>query len=358
MLFNIPVAAHCLTRSTAENFGGYLCGWLFFCNFEVVNVKLNIISVVVAIMSMGACGCSKPAANAAPSDVQGPDVPMFSADSAFAFVARQVEFGPRVAGSEAHEACAGWIASELSRHGADTVLIQNADIDGFGPMTNIMGRFNIRAPRRVLLLAHWDSRPWADEDANPENHSKPIDGANDGASGVGVLLELARLMGGEMPGIGVDLLFVDAEDAGTSGNDDSWALGTQYWVRNMPYGSTEPMPQYAVLLDMVGGRNAVFPKEMISEINCRALNAKVWALARNIGLGGRFADAVGGAVNDDHVPLLRAGIPAIDIIETNHPQTGSFNPTWHTLQDNLHNIDRETLGDVGRLVTTLIYTEK
>lgn len=327
-------------------------------NFEGVNRKMNIVCAVVTALGIASCGCSKPAAKPVQAATQAVEIPTFSADSAYAYVAMQVAFGPRTGRSQAHEDCARRLAAELTRHGADTVLLQKADLPGFGPMTNIMGRFNSAAQRRVLLLAHWDSRPWADEDADPANHTKPIDGANDGASGVGVLLELARLMGAEAPQIGVDLLFVDAEDAGTSGDDTSWALGSQYWVKHMPYGATEPMPEYAVLLDMVGGRDAVFPKEMFSEANCRALTSKVWSLARRIGLESRFPDAVGGAINDDHLPLLRAGIPAIDIIETNHPQTGSFNPTWHTMQDNLQNIDRRTLGDVGRLVTTLIYSEK
>lgn len=286
------------------------------------------------------------------------DIPRFSADSAYANVARQVAFGPRVVRSEAHDRCARWIASELARHGADTVVMQRADLPDFGPMVNIMGRYNTGAQHRVLLLAHWDSRPWADEDPDPANHSKPIDGANDGGSGVGVLLELARLMGLTAPEAGVDLLFVDAEDSGLPGNDDSWALGSRYWVDHMPYSPTETLPRYAVLLDMVGGRGAVFPKEMFSEANCRALNSKVWTLARNIGLANRFPDAIGGAVNDDHLPLIRAGIPTIDIIETDNPQTGSFNPTWHTMADNIENIDPATLGDVGKLITTLIYSEK
>jgi len=151
--------------------------------------------VLALALGAASCGCSKPAAKPGQARQQVADVPQFSADSAYANVARQVAFGPRIARSEAHEACGAWLASELSRHGADTVLLQKADLDGFGPMTNIMGRFNAREPRRVLLLAHWDSRPWADEDPDPANHAKPIDGANDGASGVGVLLELARLMG-------------------------------------------------------------------------------------------------------------------------------------------------------------------
>ncbi len=314
-------------------------------------------------MAIASCGCTKSAPLPAAAEPAAPGnalpVPEFSADSAYANVVRQVEFGPRTGGSEAHEACARWLAAELRRHGADTVMIQQAELPDFGPIANIMGRFNSGASSRILLLAHWDSRPWADEDPDAANHSRPIDGANDGASGVGILMEIARLAGAQAPEVGLDILFVDAEDSGSSGNDDSWALGAQYWALNMPYYQPgETMPRYAVLLDMVGARNAVFPREMISEVNCKALNDKVWAIAARAGLASRFADRVGGAVNDDHVPLLKAGIPCIDIIETDHPQTGSFNPTWHTLADNIDNIDRATLADVGRVITTLIYLEK
>ena len=234
-------------------------------------------------------------------------------------------------------------------------MLQKAELPDFGLMTNILGRFHLESQGgRILLLAHWDSRPWADEDPNPENHSKPIDGANDGASGVGVLLEVARQIGMKAPAVGVDILFVDAEDSGTEGDDSSWARGTQYWVERMPVAT----PRYAVLLDMVGGRGAQFPRELFSDVNCRSVNDRVWNLARELGLEARFPDRQGGAVNDDHVPLLQAGIPAIDIVETEHPATGSFNPTWHTLEDNIENIDRQTLGDVGLVVTTLIYREK
>lgn len=318
-----------------------------------------ILGAMLASLGVASCGCSKPAAK--PSVQQAPSnssIPAFSADSAYANVALQVAFGPRIARSQAHEDCARKLAAELRRHGADTIITQQTDLDGFGPMTNILGRFNPGASRRILLLAHWDSRPTADEDPEPANRTKPIDGANDGASGVGVLLELARLIGSRPPKVGVDILFVDAEDAGEEGQEDSWARGAQYFARNLPYGATEPMPEYAVLLDMVGGSGAQFPREMFSDYNCRALTSRVWALAKSLGLDSRFPDRTGGAVTDDHLPLMRAGIPAIDIIETANPQTGSFNPTWHTLSDNLDNIDRETLGDVGRLVTTLIYSEK
>lgn len=310
---------------------------------------------ILALAAFG-CGCSKPTAQTvAVADVVAP---AFNADSAYRNVASQVAFGPRTGGSRAHELCGDWLVNELKRHGADTIIFQQTDLDGFGPMTNIRASFNRESARRVLLLSHWDSRPTADEDPDPANHSKPIDGANDGASGVGVLLEIARLMGQQKPEIGVDILFVDAEDAGTSGDDTSWARGAQYFADNIPYGYAEPMPSYGILLDMVGGRDARFPRELFSEANARVVNSRVWNLAKKIGLGNRFIDVHGGAVTDDHLPLLRAGIPTIDIIETNNPQTGSFNPTWHTMDDNIDNIDPATLGDVGKLITTLIYSEK
>lgn len=316
-----------------------------------MNVR-EVLIVGVAAVAAG-CGCSKPARSAAEVVV-----PEFSADSAFSNVAAQVAFGPRTGGSPAHEECGAWLIDELTRYGADTICIQQEQLQGFGLMTNICASFNSRSSRRILLAAHWDSRPWADEDPDPANHGLAIDGANDGASGVGVLLEVARLVGQQPAQIGVDILLVDAEDAGTSGNDDSWARGAQYFARNLPYDPFWPLPAYGVLLDMVGGRNAVFPREFFSQQNAPAVNNRVWAMAKKINLSNRFPDLIGGAINDDHLPLQAAGIPTIDIIETANPQTGSFNPTWHTMQDNLENIDRETLGVVGRLITNLIYNEK
>ncbi len=305
-----------------------------------------------------ACSCSKSASQTSTSPSAATvETPAFSADSAFAYVARQVAFGPRIPGSEARKVCADWLADQLRRSGADSVILQQTDLEGFGPMTNILGRFNTSNPDRVLLLAHWDSRPTADEESDPAKRALPIDGANDGASGVGVLLELARLMSLQAPKVGVDILLVDAEDSGNEGDDDSWARGAQYFAENMPYGASEPLPRYAVLLDMVGGQNAKFPREIFSNANARPIVDKIWKLAKEHGLASRFPDRIGGAINDDHLPLLRAGIPAVDIIETNNPQTGSFNPTWHTLNDNIDNIDKETLGDVGRLMTLLIYSE-
>lgn len=307
-----------------------------------------------------ACSCSKGATKSQSQDVRTPEitVPTFNADSAFGYVSRQVAFGPRIGNSPAHEACAQWLESELVRHGADSVIRQETNLDGFGPMTNIMGRFGADKSERVLLLAHWDSRPTADEEPDPALHSLPIDGANDGASGVGILLELARLIGQQTPEIGVDILFVDAEDAGSEGYEDSWARGAQYFAENMPYGTSEPLPRYGVLLDMVGGHGAVFHRELFSDAYSKAIVDKVWSMAKNMRLSDRFPNSSGGAINDDHLPLIRAGIPTIDIIESRNPATGGFNPTWHTLQDNIDNIDAETLSVVGKLINQLIYSEK
>lgn len=324
--------------------------------------KSNLTVVATGLALAALAGCSGRAASSVstqptPEPTVQP-VPEFCADSAYAYVKSQVDFGPRVPGSEAHRQCADWLASELRRHGADTVAVLTGTVPEVGTISNIFARFNAPATQRILLLAHYDTRPWADEDPDPAKRTTPIDGANDGASGVGVILELARLIGAEKPSVGVDVLLVDAEDSGNEGDEDSWARGTQHFVSTMPYGTTEPLPAAAILLDMVGGRDARFPRELFSHINAPELLDAVWKAARKAGASDRFVNATGGAVNDDHIHLLRAGIPAIDIIECSHPSTGSFNPTWHTTADNLQNIDPATLAAAGSTVTHFIYSTK
>lgn len=323
-------------------------------------MKRYIPVLIIVLLAVGGCsaGAGK---HAAASGSTGLAASPFDADSAYAYVKAQVGFGPRVPGSSAHDECGRWLESELGRHGADTVITQIATVPdrrgGTMPVRNIMGRYNAGASKRVLLLAHWDTRPWADSDPDVSNRGKPIDGANDGASGVGVLLEIARQMGQRLPSVGVDILFVDAEDSGSHNDDDSWALGTQHWVSAMPYGAAD-LPVYGILLDMVGGQDARFPCEYYSQRMAPAVLARVWATARAIGLADRFPDEYGGGVTDDHVHVNRAGIPCIDIIECANPATGSFNPTWHTLDDNMEAIDVSTLGAVGATVATVIYNEK
>lgn len=285
------------------------------------------------------------------------------ADSLYSLVGAQVGFGPRVPGSAAHGECRRFIAGRLAAYGVDSVTVQAAPVTTWRgeklTAYNILGRVNPQASDRILLLAHYDTRPWADEDPREENRSTPIDGANDGASGVAVLLEIARkLKEAPLDSIGVDLLFVDLEDSGQSGagDEESWCLGTQKWVEDMPYTSIDT-PRYGVLLDMVGGDGAIFMREHISQSYAKGIVDKVWAVAAASGYGRRFPNSMGGSVIDDHLHINRAGIPCIDIIESYNQYTGSFNPTWHTTADNLASIDRETLRIVAQVMLTLLYRE-
>ncbi|MDE6717668.1 MAG: M28 family peptidase, partial [Muribaculaceae bacterium] len=242
--------------------------------------------------------------------------PAFSADSAYAYLERQVAFGPRVPNTEAHRLAADWLSYELRRHGAE-VIEQKADLRTFDGTIlharNIFGRLNPGAPQRILLLAHYDSRPWADQDPDPEKRRLPVDGANDGASGVAVLLETARQLKASGSSLGVDILFVDAEDWGTDGDDESWAMGARHFVQNPPVEGYAP--DYAILLDMVGGKEARFPREYFSQRYAASLNDAFWGAARQAGHADRFPDSMGGAVTDDHLEFIKGGIPAIDIIE-------------------------------------------
>ena len=284
------------------------------------------------------------------------------ADSLYSHVERQVTLGPRTPGSEAHERCVALITGYLKACGVDTVVIQSAPVTTFKgekfTAKNILGRINPEAADRVLLLAHYDTRPWADSDPDESMHDTPIDGANDGASGVAVLMETARVLAPELPdSLGVDLLFVDMEDSGESGGsgdtEETWCRGTQEGVKQMPY-TTENRPRFGILLDMVGGRDALFHREYFSQRHASPVVDKVWSIARRSGFGERFVNQPGGAVVDDHLFVNRAGIPCIDIIESINGQTGSFNPTWHTMGDNLSGIDRNTLKAAAQTVVNTI----
>lgn len=328
----------------------------------------HIITAVFAGVALCSCAGSKSRDTASAQTGTQPPIPSvkaeFNADSAYAYTARQVEFGPRVPGSEAHTACRNFIVSQMSAAGADTVGIQSGTMTAASgknvPVANIFARFNPDKKKRVLLLAHYDSRPWADNDPDKSNHNKPVDGANDGASGVGVLLEIARQLGLSKPEIGVDFLFTDAEDMGVSGpggSEESWCLGTQMWTRQLPYTAAD-MPAYGILLDMVGDTDAVFRREYISDRFARAVNERVWAIAKASGYASRFADGQGGAVTDDHIFIIQAGIPCIDIVDCVNPATGSFPASWHTTDDNMKHISPATLKAVGQTVLNTITSEK
>lgn len=329
---------------------------------------INYILISLTVTAMAACGKAQTssAAPEAAGQEAAQEVAVFDADSAYAYVAVQTAFGPRVPNTEAHARCGAWLAGKLADLGAVNVKVDSCVLTAYDGTRlnarNISAQVNPSASKRVLLLSHWDSRPWADHEKDASLRRKPIDGANDGASGVGVILELVRALAGNQPKVGVDVLFVDAEDYGrhadditVSSDDDSWALGSKHWAQNPTVDLSKV--RYAVLLDMVGGKNAVFTREYFSEYTAKDINDKMWKAAERAGYADRFADRVGSPVIDDHISLMNVGVPAIDIIENDNPATGSFNPTWHTLDDNIGNIDKETLRAVGQTLLSLIYSE-
>ncbi len=294
--------------------------------------------------------------------------PAFNADSAYAFTKAQCDFGPRAMNSEGHDKCLKWIERKFKEYGCE-VTLQKADIKGWdGTLlhsTNITARYNPQATTRILFCAHWDSRPWADNDPDSLNWHKPIIAANDAASGVAVMLELARLLNtsGQKPAIGIDFVCFDAEDYGvpqwsdTQDDGSSFALGAQYWAENVEHGYA---PRYGILLDMVGGQGAQFYREGMSMQYASSIVRKVWRAARQAGYGSFFPNSEGGMITDDHLPVNQtAKIPCIDIIPY-YPdcQQSSFGPTWHTIADNMDNIDKNVLKAVGQTMIQVIYSEK
>lgn len=318
--------------------------------------------LLIAFMALS-CGGRK----VTDSNATNPSVPGFCADSAFSYIKAQTDFGPRVPNTSAHKACAAWLEGKLKSLGADTfvqefetVTFDNTKLECF----NIIGRYNPQSSVRIILCSHWDSRPWADNDQDPSKHQIPVDAANDGASGVGVILEIARQMQAKAPQIGVDCIFLDAEDWGPGPDfedehqENFWGLGTQFWAKNAV--SRNYRARYAILLDMVGGKGARFSRELYSVYFGKNVVEKVWDTAAKLGYSSIFVPSNGGAVTDDHYFINTiAQIPAIDIVPylPQCPQS-SFGPTWHTTQDNIDNIDVKVLEAVGRTLMEVIYNEK
>lgn len=300
--------------------------------------------------------------------------PEFNVDSAYAFVKAQCDFGPRAMNTDGHERCAQWIVSKFEQYQCK-VTTQKAQLRGYdGTMlnaTNIIAQYRPELTTRILLCAHWDSRPWADNDPDSANWRKPILAANDAASGVAVMMEIARLLSippstdtqSPSPNIGVDFVCFDAEDWGIpmwyTGDDpgNTWALGSQYWAQNLPQGYEA---RYGILLDMVGGQGARFHQEGFSKDFAPEIVKKVWRAARQVGYGSYFPKKDGGNITDDHLPVNQyTNIPTIDIIPyyPDCPQS-SFGPTWHTLADDVEHIDPATLRAVGQTVIQTIWTEE
>jgi glutaminyl-peptide cyclotransferase len=277
-------------------------------------------------------------------------VPYFDAEKAYGYIVEQCDLGPRYPGSPGQESFRVYLTDFLNRQKADTTIyyehtIQHPYEDKNVKLYNFLSRFNLESDNRIMLMAHWDTREIADRDANPENHDKPILGANDGGSGVAVLMVLAEIISNnELSNIGIDLLFVDGEDMGRSGDIENYCIGSTKFCEVIP----EPEPQHAICLDMIADHDLSLPVEYYSYIQAPFLVKEIWAIANEMGYT-QFKNELTGPIYDDHRALyLNSRIPAIDIIDFDYPH-------WHTLQDTPENCSEKSLKIVGEVMCEYIY---
>lgn len=281
----------------------------------------------------------------------------FNQDSAYVFIQKQVDFGKRHMNTAAHEACKDWLVNQLKRYDFEVISqsfkatsYKGEELNG----TNIIGRYKPEVKERMLLCAHYDTRHIADKDTS--HVDLPIDGADDGASGVGVILEIARQIKNNPIPMGLDIIFFDAEDYGSdqAGSDYTWGLGSQYWSKNLH--ETPYEVKYGILLDMVGAKNATFPKEGYSLRTAGKEVDKIWRFAKGMGYEQYFVDRQAGFYTDDHRFIIEnAKIPMIDVI--NIKANGQFGHYHHTHLDNMDNIDKQSLKAVGQIILATVYKE-
>jgi Peptidase family M28 len=280
-------------------------------------------------------------------------MPAFDGNNAFLYLKHQTDFGPRTPGSPAHDKCLIFLESEMEKY-AEAVNRQEFSHKGYDGknigMTNIISSFNLKATTRILLLAHWDSRPFCDEDPNPQNHNKPVLGANDGASGIAILMEIGRHLKEQSPAVGVDMLFTDGEDYGKRRDNQNYFLGARYFAKNISPGFK---PAFGILLDMVGDAQLEIPKDQYSLRYAPEIMELIWSKARELGVD-QFSDKLQGFVMDDHLPLNEVGIKTVDLIDFAYPDES--NRYWHTIEDTPDKCSAESLEAVGRVLLNVIYT--
>jgi len=318
-------------------------------------------SVLILTFSLSqSCTEDKPTTTPPPPKKEV-SVPKFDKDSSYVFIQKQVDFGPRVTNSDGHKACKEWLVSQFKKYNA-TVIEQDFEAKAYtGTIlngTNIIAQYNPENKNRVLLAAHWDTRPIADYDPDEANHDKPILGADDGGSGVGILMEIARQLSLNPIDLGVDIILFDAEDYGESKGEDykTWCLGSQYWGNNLHKSGYRA--NFGILLDMAGAKNARFTMDETSMTFAPAFMRKVWKLAQGMGYGSYFVSEQTQILIDDHLFVNQlTGIPTIDIINRPMKSETGFGDYWHTLNDDMTVIDRRTLRAVGQTVLAVVYRE-
>ena len=326
-------------------------------------MKVNQILVgsFLTLIGLQSCQQNKPADTETAVEQVKLTSPEFNSDSAYAYTKAQVDFGPRIPSTPAHAKCAEYLVAKLKSFGGE-VTLQQAPAKTYDGKThrlkNIIAAFYPEKTQRVLITAHWDSRPFSDQDPNEAMKDKSFEAANDGASGVAVILEMARQIKEKQPEVGVDFILWDIEDYGSANdqtpNETTWCIGSQYWAKNPHVKGYKPL--YAINLDMVGGSNAQFTQDELSRKYAPNVVNKVWSIAGEIGYGNYFINVSSGNLVDDHFWINQAGIPAIDVIH--YSDAAGFYSNWHTQLDNLNNIDRNTLKAVGQTMLETIYREK
>ncbi len=335
--------------------------------------KTIVLGIVLAFVAMGCSENQTDTPTTKPNKTNNTQpaapavkIPDFNAENAYNYIKTQVEFGPRVPNSPEHKECASWMVEEFKKLNLK-VTEQKFQATAYDNtvlnLNNIIVEHKPEKQNRILLAAHWDSRHIAENDT--EKRNSPIDGANDGASGVGVLMEIARVISETEPNIGIDIILFDGEDYGQPNDSelppvqDSWCLGSQYWSKNKHRGAY--YPRYGILLDMVGAKDAKFSKDAESMYFAKNVVDKIWSAGQSLGYGSYFTPIVSDQIIDDHYYVNRiAQIPMADIIQHDpHSSNGTyFGDYHHTHNDNLDGIDQSTLKAVGQTLLKVIYTEK
>ncbi len=283
-------------------------------------------------------------------------IPQFDGQAAYKLVEKQLSFGARVPGSLAHTACRDFLLSTVKMY-ADTAFLQSFKAEIYGKpilFSNIVAAFNPKSNNRILICGHWDSRPRSDQDPNPADTSKGCPAANDGASGVAVLLEIARILKTSSPSIGVDVVLFDGEDYGYEHDLSNYFIGARHYAGNLPFAK----PFGAILLDLIGDKDAELRFEPGSMRSYPEAMRKIWDIAARRHCK-YFLQEDGNGVSDDHDMLIQAGIPSIDIIDVNLVGQNVQNPRrkyWHTTHDTIDNISVETLGCVGQCLLEYVLT--
>ena len=332
-------------------------------NFKYSTIQISAL-LTLSLFIFSSCGSEETRQTERAESRVSINVPSFNADSAWQFIADQLEFGYRIPGTEAHLECRDYLADQLRRFGAE-VEVQGFNARLFNTQTstrayNVIGKFNPSARQRILLGAHWDSRYVADHDPDEANRTKPVPGADDGGSGVGVLLEIARLLGeNPLTNIGVDIVFFDAEDQGIDGGRDpeTWGRGAQFWSHQVSRSSA-PRAKYGILLDMVGASGPRFGKEGFSMRFAPDVVNTVWGVAQRLGYGHMFVNQeVQGVIDDHYFVNTIARIPMINIINRPPGTETGFVPHWHTIHDDIDVINKSTLHAVGHTVLEVLFRE-